>query len=275
MIIHFAFGDLGRKGEIKEQTKRVISDILTERRLLISKNKEFIPAFTDPNTKASPFKDAKILEDKIYWDIPANPDDEYTNNLPQAPAVIYLPHKVRMICFINISFKKLKNSLHPEYYGKFGIVFKEHFLKQKGIKPVTYYTEESVTKNAAIKKWNENKGKNLSPEEKKKLEKEILYFRKPASLFPSFKKPYIAKVVKKTGELDFSISTYDRYPDEYNFRNEQEYRIVFENDEDYMYFEERNIFRIITPDEESKSAIASFFKNQWGFQPEVMVFPSG
>lgn len=273
MYIHFAFGHLGKEGKLMEQTERVISDILAKRRLLISKNKEFIPTFNDPSAKVLPFEDAVISTDGIHWNVPANPDEEYIKNLPQAPPVSYLPHDVAMICFINIPFNKLKSSPHSQQYGKFGLAFDVEFLKKKDIKPVQYYTETSVRKDNAITKWNKDKGRGLSQEEKRKLEQEILHFRKPATLFPSFKKSPIAILHKSTDKLEMTLWTYDRYAEEYNFRDEQEHRIVFNREEDFMYFEENNIFRIIVPDTQSKDTIERFLKSEWKVHPEVIVFP--
>jgi len=273
MYIHFTFGTLGKENRLTEQTEGVISDILIKRRLLIGKNKEFLPTFNDPSAKILSFEDAIISKEDIHWSVPVNPDDAYIRNLSQAPPISYLPHDVAMICFIKIPFNKLKNSPHSQQYGKFGLGFEDNFLKQKGIKPVRYYTEKSVSIDPAIKEWNKNKGKSLLPEEKREIEKEILHFRKPATLFPSFKNSPIAKVEKSSGRFDMTLWTYDRYAEGYNFRDEQEHRIVFKNDENYMYFEEKNIFRIIVPNEESKATIEHFLMKEWTVRPEVTVYP--
>lgn len=54
MFIHFAFGSLAKQGRIEEQTSAVINCILKEKRLKVSKCKEFIPAFPQLGAKRIP-----------------------------------------------------------------------------------------------------------------------------------------------------------------------------------------------------------------------------
>lgn len=267
MFIHFAFGTLGKKEKVKEQTYNVIEHILKRKRLKVSKCKEFIPAFNSPHYKGISWDSLMISKQSLV-------SHSDTMKLTSVEPITYLPMDVSMICFIKISLKKLKNSSHSKQYGKFGIVLTDNLLKSKGIKPVVYYTEKSLWKDQIIKKWNKNKGRNLPPEEKKKVEKEILHFRKPAVLFPSFLKSIIGIINSNSDGINLELWTYNRYEEGYNFRDENEYRIVFEKGEDYLYFEEKHIYMIITPDESSKINVEKYLSYAWNRQPQVIVFPS-
>ena len=267
MFIHFAFGNIGKEGKIKDQTYNVIEHIFKEKRLKVSRCKEFIPTFNAPHNRAISWDSFRISNQGLV---------SHSDNMKQMPVepIAYLPMDVYMICFIKISLKKLKCSSHSRQYGKFGIVLTDIFLKSKGLKSVSYYTEESLWRDTAIKKWNEKKGRNLSPGEKKKIEKEILCFRKPALLFPSFSKSIIGIINKDVDGVTFGLWTYNRYEEGYNFREENEYRIVFEREENYLHFEEKDLYMIITPDESSKIDVEKYLRCAWNRQPQVIVFPS-
>ena len=109
---------------------------------------------------------------------------------------------------------------------------------------------------------------------KEKLEKEILSYRKPAALFPSFKESVITRLIKTSGGMKAESLTYDRYEVGYDFIKEHEHRIVFDEGVDYLYFDEIDIYMIITPNSKAKENIERFLAQTWKYQPIVKVFPS-
>lgn len=274
MFIHFAFGMLGKQDKIEEQTESVINLILKEKRLLISKCKEFIPAFPQKGAKRIPPEMFKVTGDGVA-SVTFHPkeDPNWFKNLPDATSITYLPMDVLMICFINISFNQLRASTHLTEYGRFGLVFTDHFLKRHGAKPVHYYTESSVWHDEAIKKWNYGLN-NLSQPEKSELEQEIINYRKPATLFASFKEPImkLTRAAERT-KLEY-LSRYDRYPDGYDFRKENEFRIVFAKGADYLCFDEQDLFVIIAPNSQAKNAIELFLKQYYLKHPIVELYPN-
>lgn len=274
MFIHFAFGTLGRQGKLQEQTEAIIQYILNEKRLKVSKCKEFIPAFPTLGAKRIPPDMFKATDDGAAATFYPQKDPDWFQKLPNDTTIHYLPVDVSMICFIKIPFNQLKNSTHSNEYGRFGLVLTDSFLKASGIKPVHYYTEESLWNDSLIKKWNYVARNPNKKEEKAELEKEIVSFRKPASLFPSFKESVTMKVTRASNETRIEHLTYDRYKDGYDFRKENEYRIAFDEGVDYLYFEEQDIFMVITPDTEVRRRIQNFFSRNWKKEPRVTIYPS-
>ena len=213
MFIHFAFGSLGKQGKTEEQAKNVIELVLGEKRLLISKCKEFIPAYPKKGSKRIPPEMFKVTGDgEASATFYPKEDPDWLRKLPDATTIHYLPMDVPMICFIKISFSQLKSSTHSAEYGKFGLVFTDAFLKSKGIKPVFYYTERSLWNDELIKRWNYEQS-NLSRKDRADLEREILCYRKPATLFPSFKKSVSIKLTKAPEGTTIEYLSYDRYPE--------------------------------------------------------------
>jgi hypothetical protein len=271
MLIHFAFGSLGKAGKIEEQTKKVIELIFLEKKLLVSKNKEFIPAYPRKSEKLLPTKMFKVTG-KGEASVTFHPKEDPTwyEKLPDDTRIHYLPVDIPMICFIKIAFTQLKNSTHCNEYGKFGLVFTNDFLKKKGVKPVFYYTEESLWNDELIRRWNSG---GLSKTRKVELEREIVSYRKPATLFSTFKESVTMKMTTYTNCLKLEYLTYDRYNDNYDFRKENEYRITFEKDTD-LYFEEKDLFIVIVPNVKAKGEVESFFRNSWSESPNVELYPS-
>jgi hypothetical protein len=273
MYIHFAFGSLGKQGKIEEQTNQVIELVLLEKRLLITKCKEFIPAYPKKGTKRIPAKMFKVTGEgqaSVTFDLKGDPD--WFNELPNDDSIHYLPMEVPMICFIKIAFNQLKTSAHSKEYGKFGLVFSDNYLVNKGIKQVFYYTESSLWNDALIRKWNYDQNK-MSKTQKKDLEREILSYRKPATLFSTFKQSVIIKLTRDPQGTRIEYLTYDRYPDNYDFKAEKEHRIVFDEGVEFMTFDEGDLFMIITPNLNTKQMLESFFKDNWHDRPKVVVYP--
>lgn len=137
MFIHFAFGQLGKQGKIKEQTEEVISKILNEKRLVARNCTEFLPAFP-VRGKPLPLR----LPAKITKDYEGRPTVWFKKGAvvkdrrPNDSEITFLPNAVAMICFINISFDSLRISPHPKEYGKFGLVINTTFLKANGLRTV-------------------------------------------------------------------------------------------------------------------------------------------
>ncbi len=272
MFIHFAFGALGKQGKTEEQTRQVIELILREKRLLVSKCKEFIPAYPQKGAKRIPTEMFKVTgEGEASVTFHPKEDPDWLNKLPDDTTTSYLPVDVPMICFIKIPFSQLKSSNHSTEYGKFGLVFIDSFLKSKGIRPVFYYTEDSLWTDELIRRWNYEK---KSKQEKADLEREIISYRKPATLFTTFKKSVTMKLTRTPQETTIEYLAYDRYPDNYDFRKENEYRIVFDKGVDYLSFGDGDLFMVIVPGLKAKNEVEAFLKGNWSKQPEVKVYPS-
>ncbi|MBI4245500.1 MAG: hypothetical protein HY606_15535 [Planctomycetes bacterium] len=274
MFIHFAFGELAIQGKIGEQTNRIIELILKEKRLKVSKCKEFIPIFPEPNSKPIPLKPFKVIEGRNDLVVASTDKD----NRPSNNIIHYLPEEVAMISFIKISLSSLKNSKHAEQYGKFGIVLGNDFLVNKGIRAVKYYTEKSLFRDQLIIRFNTQLIKSRIAGEKtfeipKEIQREITNFRKPASLFYSFKYSVSHIINFNSKGTTTGVFTYDRYPEGYDFTRENEHRIIFE-DEEYLYFNEGDLFMVITPDSEAKSKIEAFLNESWKQKPLVKVYPT-
>lgn len=273
MFIHFAFGELTKQDKIEEQTDSIIELILKKKRLKASKCKEFIPIFPNPNSKPLPLKQFRGVEGRRDLAV-ANVDKDNRSN---RNLVNYLPEDVPMISFIKISYNSLRKSRHAEQYGKLGIVLTNDFLVNNGIRRVHYYTEESLYRDQLILKLNTeiinsrfSGGKTFEmPEE---IKREITSFRKPASLFPSFKYS-VTHIINFASEgVTTDIFTYNRYPEGYDFRSENEYRIIFDAIE-YLYFHEDDVYMVITPDFNTKERIKTFLSQNWKRQPLVEEFP--
>jgi len=273
MFIHFAFGALDKEQKLEEQTEAVIEYILKEKRLKVSKCKEFLPAFPTPGAKRIPPDMFKATDDGAAATFYPQKDPQWFKKLPDDTTIHYLPVDVPMICFIKISFNHLKNCTHCNEYGRFGIVLTDSFLKANRIRPVYYYTEESLWSDALIRKWNYY-AQNPDKGQKSGLEKEIVSFRKPASLFPSFRESVVMKVTRASNRTKIEHLTYDRYTEGYDFRKEHEYRIVFDEGVDYLYFEEKDLFTVITLNMKTQRRIEDFFNQNWKEKPRVMIYPS-
>jgi hypothetical protein len=195
------------------------------------------------------------------------------HQLPDATEITYLSVAVSMICFIQIALNQLKSSSHSREYGKLGLVFEKEFLRTQDIQPVIYYTEISLWNDPLIVEWSNDRNSKDS-KKRNKLEKEITLYRKPATYFPAFAEQKMMKVTTNIkGTILEHCHKYDRYEIGYDFRNEQEYRIAFEKGQDYMYFTEKDLYMIITPDLVSKSQIDSYLSKEWEHLPQVKVFP--
>jgi len=272
MLIHFAFGALGKQGKIEEQTEQVIELILNNKRLKVSKCTEFIPEFPKPGSIRIPMDKFHLESNgagsQLVYDLDLKKPQQ-----PNEDSIYFLQRDVPMICFIKIAFNQLQTSDHWKEYGKFGIVLTDKFLGSRGITPVKYYTEESLWSDPLIRKWNFEL-KSLSPGRREGCEKEILTYRKPAKMFPAFKNSVMAKVTSAPSGGTLEFLRYNEYPEGYDFRKENEYRIAFEEGVEYLYFNEDDLFMVITPELKAKDRVESFLKHNWTQQAQVKIFPS-
>jgi len=247
MFIHFAFGELGKQGRITEQTNEVIEKILEPKHLKVSSNTEFLPAYPVKGIRIPLTGTAPVADEK---------------------SIYYIQDDVLMICFICIPLNKIRSSPHHKQYGKLGIVLSNQFLENKGIKPVEYYTEQSLWNDPLVKQFNSLGGGS------RELQNEILTYRKPSTYFPNFRKSVQLRISVSGTQRTSELIKYDRYPDNYDFKQENEWRIAFPDGTQYMDFDEKDLYMVITPDSESRTAIYSFFRENWTHQPIVKIFPS-
>jgi hypothetical protein len=271
VFVHFAFGALRHERTSDEQSHNVIEHILRPRRLKASPCWEFIPAFNphfgNPAARAIRWDSWKRTD----YGAAASPPD--LKLVPMAP-ITYCHVNVNMISFISISFRKLKSSSHPHEYGGFGLVFADRFLKSRGIKRVRYYTEDSVWQDPLVREWNDGHGGSLSDARRRELEKEIVRYRKPATLFPAFRASNGIKLsASPNGTTLIEHYTYDRYEEGYEFRKENEYRIVLDNGTEYLDFCETDLAKVITPDERARVETLHYLQSMWEKVPPVVVFP--
>ena len=280
MFIHFAFGQLGKQGKIKEQTDSVIGTILTQKRLLARNCTEFLPSFPQKRSRRVPTKQIEKVTKSddgkdVVWFAEIDLRKTY-----ESKEIVYLPQDVPMICFIKISFSQLKASPHCNEYGKFGLVLSNQFLESQSMKSVSYYTEESLWSDREIVDWN-NACEQIDQTRQQSMQRHIVAYRKPATYFPSFAELTtieISKTIEQTGSESYRYAVdsykYDRYGIGYDFRNEHEHRIVFQEDGEYLRFNEGDVFMIVVPDLESKNQVITYLKSEWKRVPSVEVFPN-
>lgn len=280
MKIHFAFGQLGKRGLIEQQCSQFIELILSHKRLMISKCTEFLPFLPRPNgvqfdKDGTPFIGHEIDLRKgevCISDDGAALSFDFSNMgiFKKEQHINYAPEDVLMISFIDIPFNKLRRSNHWREYGKLGIVFTDEFYKRTKLRHVFYYTENDVLRDKVIKRWNDGmRDKNLSVAELATLKNEITLFRKPARLFNNFSRSVTA-VLSPT---DVKFVTYDRYPEGYDFTQERECRLAFTGDVKYLNFDESDIYMIIVPGEREKHLIENYLASAWSVVPLVRLHP--
>lgn len=271
MFIHFAFSQLGKQGKIIEQTEQVITTILTEMRLVARNCTEFLPTFPIPGEPIPLRRPAKIVKDNkgrpTVW---FRTGDQGKDKQPNLAEIKFLPKDVPMICFINISLNNLNASPHSEEYGKFGLVLNNEFLKSNGLRPVSYYSEESLWHDPEVIAWNNAAWAN--ERNQKAMQDKILAYRKPAKYFQAFAHLTTIMIARTTDEITASHYKYDRYPVGYDFREEHEHRIVFQAENDHLQFKENDVYMIIVPNLEAKKQIFSSLKDKWMRMPLIEVF---
>ena len=266
MYIHFALGD--DKDDVVKQSNKVISLILDPKRLKATNCPEFLPVFTDKNDSGFDID----IEQTASLNKPMLSDgDMLVQSSRSDIPIIYLPEMVHMICFISIPFKKISKSSHTQHYGRLGLVFTDDFIKRINAKKVVYYTESNIKNDNLIADFNRLKKEGkLVPDE---LEEQILYYRKPASLFEAFKTSAINEIKKVGNEISIEKWSYKGYPDGYNFENENEFRAVVPMRQEYMEFKESDLLMILVPCEETKIKFEDFITKKWNCMPKIEICP--
>lgn len=263
MYIHFAFSTI--KNDFDAQLQEVTSKILDSKRLKISRNPEFIPIWNNRNGLL--LNPEKFILQGSNIQIEVN----QSNLLCPVEKLAYLPIDVPMICFIKLNnLSELVNHPHIDFYGKFGLIFSDAFLQSKKITPVIYYSEESILMDQLVFEFNDKTNRNIiTPKENNCYQKKIASFRKPAILTKSFYDDASRMVCVENGKLSTWI--YDRYPIGYDFRNEKENRIEFNEKDEFMGFEEDDLFAIICPNVYIKNQLINYFTSKWLKPPELYV----
>lgn len=273
MFIHFAFRSLAREGRIDKQADSVIELVLEKKQLKACRCYEFVPVYSQPDVSGWTID----IEQTAAFNKDRLGDGNYLEIISahsNTTRAIYLPHQVNMLCFIKTAFNKLSGSPHTAVYGKLGLVFTNTYLKSIGINQVVYYSESSVLEDPLIKKYNEiSKCTNPDAQERQRLIREITYCRKPATLFPSFRESAIATIQKKEGNTFIRHWIYDDYDEGYDFTNENEWRVVVDEGEQYVKFQESDLYQVIVPNAEFKKRIETYLSQKWHVRPKVEICP--
>jgi len=280
MLIHFAFGS--QKNNTDLQTKSIIECILAPRQLKFSTNcYEFLPALVYPMKDGYllNMRKCRLVEEGCQ---PLPPKDNCLIPIDKR-MVKYLPEIVNMICFINIPFNKLKSSEHYLTYGMFGLVFGESFRRRFGLGQVVYYEEMSLFNDRLVLLFNELMYINsrfrtdANEIELAQLRTEILSYRKPSKLWPSFGESVVVNISNNNpdSKCKLTYSQYDRYPQGYDFTKEQEWRIVSSTGmTEYINFSEDDLEIIIVPDIRSRDSVHEFLVQSYKALPKIFLFPN-
>ena len=271
MLIHFAYAKY--KADPNQHIECAIKNIFSKRKLLFSKNPEFIPLI---NRQYLPkFRGDKIVPIHLhsakkgpnYIEINVMNNENISENL-----FSYLREDIRMICFTDISLKDIATSIHVKQYGKLGIIFHKKFLKRHGIRKVVYFEENKLIYDEKVCQWNNQYAyeptKNLNTKErlkKRELEIEILAYRKPDKMFKSFKE--LRRLNLSKGIVE---DVYNRYEIGYDFQAENEWRIVSKQD-NYLLFSESDLSIVLVPNTDIQKNLTHFFKTNWSNKPDVRV----
>lgn len=297
MYLHFAFGALGKAGELNKQADEFINEILSQKKLRFSLCEEFIPAFQPPyqkeleGWKIDHTLSLKLNEHKI------GTNDHYRiqKDINSREKILFLPEKVNMLCFIDIALKQLKNSPHTREYGQLAVGFNNNFKRRIQARHVTYYTESSLFQDPAVCEYNKicqkeaflKQQKRTTPElikRKQELTQEIVAFRKPKKLFPSFENSKIFQASRDpSGEATSETYTYDRYPTGYDFSQEKEVRSIAipeapyaikHGDYYFVDFFPNEVVTVLVPSVAIREKIIEFFKSSnWDVIPNIEICP--
>jgi hypothetical protein len=154
------------------------------------------------------------------------------------------------------------------------LVFTDKFLRSSGVRPVAYYSEDSLWNDPLIRRWNTLHFQKRF-QEARLLVKEIVTYRKPAAYFRSFANQTMMKIATTPEGTQLGhCHKYDGYRVGYHFSGEREFRIAFEEGIDYLCFTESDLYMLIVPDLDSKAQIEEYFSKQWTQIPLVNVYPT-
>jgi len=261
-LIHFTFGSYYRDKKYKEQTDMFLNYILLKKTLKSFTCPEFIPLISEKNSMYVPLD---------QWVINKQ-DNTITINPQKAiapPPVDLMPFPVHMISFVNISFKKLKLWKPSEHYGKLGIAFTNDFKIRNYAKQVSYYDLLGLEKDYLVKKLNISQDFSSN----NPLFHEIISYRKPSTMWEEFYTLFGQIEQSEATGYKLKKTTYSRYPIEYNFKEEKEFRIVTKKEGDFIKFNENDILAIIVPDSPTKEYIKNKLFNKWDKVPNFIIYP--
>ena len=261
-LLHFAFGNLAREQLFTEQIDAFCEKILASMSLRASICPEFLPILNNSRAQWAIPNSAQITPDGgVAF-------KEGTNS----PPVALLPADVWMLCFANLPITKLRQWPHAEHYGKLAIVFSNRFRSQVNAKPVSYYQLHELQNDPKVIVYNEAIKQKQQVEE---LAQELLAYRKPAKLWPKFRQLFGSISIQNnpTG-LAIEHITYSRYQDGYEFFTEAESRVVTDEYNQYIPFNESDVLEIIAPSIDGKNHIQNWLIKNWTTQPPVTVYPT-
>ena len=261
-LLHFAFGSLAREKLFTEQIDAFCEKILTPMRLRASICPEFLPILNNSGAQWAIPNSAQVTP---YGGVTFR---ESINSPPVALA----PADVWMLCFANLPIRKLRQWPHAEHYGKLAIVFKNSFRSQVNAKAVSYYQLHELQHDPKVIAYNEAIKQKQQVEE---LAQELLAYRKPAKLWPEFRQLFgLTSIQNNPNGLTVEHITYSRYQDGYEFFTEAESRIVTDENNQHIPFNECDVLKIITPSPEGKNHIQNWLMKNWTIQPPVIIYPT-
>jgi len=261
-LLHFAFGDFARKKQLPQQADEFCSKILLKKQLRGSLCPEFIPLINHPNALWAKSESAVLTtEGAITF-------SDWTNS----PPVSLLPQDIWMICFADLPLNKLAGWPHVEHYGKLAIVFSNRFRSRINARQVFYYHLRDLVKDPKVISYNQALKENISAA---KLRDELLAYRKPAILWPEFRRLFgVISLRHDENRASIEHITYSRYRDGYVFSTEAEARVITSSTNPYIQFEESDVLQIITPSSESQNQIQKFLNENWVNKPPVLLYPT-
>jgi hypothetical protein len=261
-LIHFAFGNLAGQGKYTEQADAFCEKILGHRRLKASLCPEFLPILNNLNAQwAIPDSAQATQNGGVEF-------QEWTNS----PPVSLLPQNIWMLCFTDLSLSKLSQWPHTKHYGKLAIVFTNDFRARVNARQVSYYQLHNLSKDPKVIAYNQAIKKNHKVEE---LANELLAYRKPAKLWPEFRKLFgVTALHHGPNGITINPMPYSRYEDGYVFSTEAEARVLATPINPYIQFDESDVFQILAPSLHAQHQIQSFLKENWVKKPPVFLFPT-
>lgn len=263
-LIHFGFGHYHRSSQHQEQVEAFLDYILIPKKLRASVCPEFMPIINKKGAMWGNPNSAEVVDGNgIKF-----------NKWVSSPPVGLLPADVPMVSFVDLPINKLRNWVPSEHYGKLGVAFTNQFRSRYKIKKVYYYNYPELENDPMVIQLNRaiSKGDEM---ERERLSKEVVRFRKPAFLWPEINNLFA--VIKMNtmpgGGMSFEKLTYSRYQEGYDFRSEQEARLITPEDSMDVPFLESDILAIIVPNSSTKELIEAKLRKSWANIPKVLEYP--
>lgn len=259
-LLHFAFGGLHRQGDFPAQIASTCEHILGPRRLRAGLCPEFLPIRTEPGARWAVPASLRIEDAGVTF-------DEWVD----APPVALLPCDAWMVSFADLPLRKLRNWSPARHYGRLAIVFTDAFRKRGGARQVHYYSLRDLLQDPLVRRYH---AAIAAQEPLDALVQELLGYRKPARLWPAFRRLFgMTELIATPAGTRTRLLTYDRYPDGYDFTEECEARVVLSEQECDLPFESADVLRVLAPDESSREKLGVYLTAHWPRVPPVGVFP--